>query len=320
MGKIFIALSVVFIVPSEPVAIRSPRTFFSSMQTLPVLGQTDAIGFDYRDSDFQLFQVTRFENQYNGGPWVLISPPVYSQINGFTTYFVRPQDVVPAGTYTIAFRACNIEGCSPGTAPFGFVWSTPPQPSEWTFCANENEFCSFSDTREVRYGANDVFVSKVFTGGIQCSNAVFGDPIPGVFKRCDTRPTTAPPLPAPVDCVVSDWIFQSATMWGACVNSTQTRTETWVRTIVTQPANGGSACPALTETRVATQSCTAPPPTDVCITDPLRVTRVTWPSNNTGRRSVTFDTGSKSWTTFTFTWPGTLVVTDTRGCVVAVTR
>lgn len=56
---------------------------------------------------------------------------------------------------------------------------------------------------------------------------------------CDNTP----PPPTPVDCVVSEW-----GAWGACTNGTRTRT----RTIVTQPANGGAACPPLTET----QSCT----------------------------------------------------------------
>lgn len=73
---------------------------------------------------------------------------------------------------------------------------------------------------------------------------------------------TAESGPAVVDCVVSDWTMQSATNWSSCVNSTQTRTETWTRTITTQPANGGAACPALTETRTGSQSCTSPPPAD----------------------------------------------------------
>jgi hypothetical protein len=65
-----------------------------------------------------------------------------------------------------------------------------------------------------------------------------------------------------VNCVVSAWTFQSATAWSACLNNEQTRTETWERSILTAPANGGTACPALTETRMATQACTmtTPPP------------------------------------------------------------
>ena len=54
----------------------------------------------------------------------------------------------------------------------------------------------------------------------------------------------------------------SAGPFGACsANGTQTRTETWARTVITQPANGGMACGPLTETRTGTQACT-PPVTD----------------------------------------------------------
>jgi hypothetical protein len=63
----------------------------------------------------------------------------------------------------------------------------------------------------------------------------------------------------PVDCVVSQFSDWTGGAWSQCVNNTQSRTETRTRTILTQPANGGLACPALTETRTATQSCTVTP-------------------------------------------------------------
>ncbi|OGM97348.1 MAG: hypothetical protein A2735_03190 [Candidatus Yanofskybacteria bacterium RIFCSPHIGHO2_01_FULL_41_21] len=54
----------------------------------------------------------------------------------------------------------------------------------WISCAGENQYCSFSGTRNVQYGANGVYVYRTFTNGVNCSNAVFGDPIFGVAKRC----------------------------------------------------------------------------------------------------------------------------------------
>lgn len=70
-----------------------------------------------------------------------------------------------------------------------------------------------------------------------------------------------PPPPAPIDCALSPWTMQSAGPWGSCQsNGTQTRTETWVRAIVTAPANGGAPCGPLTETRTGTQVCTFVPP------------------------------------------------------------
>lgn len=60
--------------------------------------------------------------------------------------------------------------------------------SSWTPCANENQVCSFSGTKTVRYGANTHWnqISNV-SGSIQCSNEVFGDPIFGALKQCQYR-------------------------------------------------------------------------------------------------------------------------------------
>ena len=56
----------------------------------------------------------------------------------------------------------------------------------WTFCANEGGFCSFSGTKNVRYGS-DMFTTYfygTFTNGTPCNNDVFDDPIFGVGKSC----------------------------------------------------------------------------------------------------------------------------------------
>ena len=62
--------------------------------------------------------------------------------------------------------------------------ATAVPPAAWTFCANENSFCSFSGTAPVRYGANGIWVTLTKTNGTPCTNAVFGDPIYGTFKSC----------------------------------------------------------------------------------------------------------------------------------------
>ena len=63
----------------------------------------------------------------------------------------------------------------------------PPAPTEWTFCAAEGGVCAFTGTREVRYGANGVYVYQTLTNGTDCTNFIFGDPIYGVVKSCDLR-------------------------------------------------------------------------------------------------------------------------------------
>jgi hypothetical protein len=61
---------------------------------------------------------------------------------------------------------------------------SPPQ-TDWALCASENEYCAFTGTKLVRYGAGGAYYSKTLTDGTACTNAVFGDPFEGVPKQCD---------------------------------------------------------------------------------------------------------------------------------------
>jgi hypothetical protein len=65
----------------------------------------------------------------------------------------------------------------------------------WTACGNEGATCTFSGTREVRYGANGIYTSKVITGSTPCTTAVFGDPIRGVAKSCSYSSATTVATP-----------------------------------------------------------------------------------------------------------------------------
>nr|WP_063978120.1 hypothetical protein [Massilia sp. JS1662] len=80
-----------------------------------------------------------------------------------------------------------------------FESTTAPTTSttSWTACANEGATCTFSGTREVRFGANGVYTSKMITASTPCTSAVFGDPIRGVVKSCSYASTsTAAPVTA----------------------------------------------------------------------------------------------------------------------------
>jgi hypothetical protein len=68
--------------------------------------------------------------------------------------------------------------------------------SSWEFCANENGVCSFTGTRQVRYGYGSTFAVKTFSGSVSCSNAVFGDPLSGADKICESAPATVATAPA----------------------------------------------------------------------------------------------------------------------------
>lgn len=102
---------------------------------------------------------------------------------------------------------------------------------------------------------------------------------------------------APVNCVVSAWSAWTGGEWSACTNGSQTRQETRTRTIVTQPANGGTACPALTETRAATQACTVEPPTG----DWVRCATQGQRCEFTGTRLVRYGLEGRGWTEREFT-------------------
>jgi hypothetical protein len=82
-----------------------------------------------------------------------------------------------------------------------------PQPVQqaptWSSCASENGFCKVPYPTTVRYGANGRYVTLRVTGGVPCSNNVFGDPVAGVVKHCDfqrPRPVTTARVTTPRFC------------------------------------------------------------------------------------------------------------------------
>lgn len=102
-----------------------------------------------------------------------------------------------------AYEAAGTVTTTPTPPPTTTTTSPSPTPTtSWVACAGENGVCSFSGTRQVRYGANGSYGYKSATDAIRCSNDVFGDPIWGVVKSCsyaDSGSTaTTPVVTAPV--------------------------------------------------------------------------------------------------------------------------
>lgn len=57
-------------------------------------------------------------------------------------------------------------------------------PEGYTYCADENQNYTFSQTVDVAYGANGQYAYKTgLTGTVSFNNANFGDPIPGFVKK-----------------------------------------------------------------------------------------------------------------------------------------
>jgi len=91
--------------------------------------------------------------------------------------------------------------------PTAKIGPTPAAASGgWTFCANETKQCNFSGTKQVRYGANEIYVYGTFHDGVVCSNTAFGgDPLLGVIKHCDYADISTPtPTPIQGQCKSRD--------------------------------------------------------------------------------------------------------------------
>ena len=131
------------------------------------------------------------------------------------------------GTYVqqTATNSINCNNATFGDPVFGVVKHCdyadgPATPPTWTFCANENQTCTFSGTKLVRYGANGSYAQQTATNSIGCSNATFGDPVFGTVKHCDY--TDAP---------------ATSSTWGFCANENLTCTFSGTK-LVRYGANG----------------------------------------------------------------------------------
>jgi hypothetical protein len=151
--------------------------------------------------------------------------------------------VTPTATSTLTVTLTQTVTSTPSVT---FTPTVSPIPTAtpngtWITCANENGFCDFSGTAQVQYGANGVWVTQTFTDGVSCTNAVFGDPIPGVVKTCQYYQVTVA-TPTPTSASVPQWI-DCATENGYCSFSGTYavrfgRNKTWV----TQIHTDGVAC------------------------------------------------------------------------------
>jgi hypothetical protein len=75
----------------------------------------------------------------------------------------------------IACAAMLLGLCLPGQAAFA---------QELVFCAREGEFCRVPYPTQVIYGVRGRSTGIEVRRGVPCTNQAFGDPAPGVPKRC----------------------------------------------------------------------------------------------------------------------------------------
>lgn len=90
----------------------------------------------------------------------------------------------------------------PGDWTGGWNGANAQNEAGWEKCADENRFCGFSGTREVRFGAAGRYAVRTISGGTDCNVRTFGDPNPGVKKTCQIHDSSVwgggynrPPVP-----------------------------------------------------------------------------------------------------------------------------
>lgn len=187
--------------------------------------------------------------------------------------------------------------------------------TSWATCATERQTCSFTGTRSVRYGTTTNYVTRTFTGGVACSNAVFGDPAYGQTKTCwisqATTATTTTTAPAPTTTT------SSSTTWTQCAIENQSCAFTGTRSVrygttsqfVTATYTGGVACnnstfgdPAVGQTKTCWYNGTTTTATTPTTTTPTNTSTVTSPTPTSSASSVSGGAGP-SVTSFTNSGP-----------------
>ncbi|SDX07038.1 fibronectin type III domain-containing protein [Paenibacillus sp. CF384] len=165
--------------PTAPTGLTSPSKTSTSV-SLSWTASTDNVG------------VTGYDI-YNGSVLAGSSTGTTFTVSGLTantsySFTVKAKDAV--GNISSASSSLSVTTSSSAAA-------------NWTNCAGENNTCSFSGTKEVRYGANGSYAYGTFTNSVYCGNSTFGDPIPGSYKTCDVNlggsggaDTQAPSTPA----------------------------------------------------------------------------------------------------------------------------
>ncbi len=146
----------------------------------------------------------------------------------------------------------------------------------WVECAREGGQCSFTGTRQVRYGTATALVVRELSGGTACTNAVFGDPAYGQAKYCWVAEGDAAAQGDAAAAAGTDWV-ECAKEGGHCAfTGTQSVRYGTPQVNVVRSLSGGTACtntvfgdPAVAQTKwcwVATARSTpaaaAPPAAD----------------------------------------------------------
>ncbi len=99
--------------------------------------------------------------------------------------FIYPRGISPS-------KGGGTTACDNPTSVMGKSTNqTTNIPNDFNSCANENGTCNFTGTRELAYGTNKKWTSRIVTDGASCTNAILGDPAPNEAKKCYIRSTSS---------------------------------------------------------------------------------------------------------------------------------
>ncbi|WP_442956415.1 fibronectin type III domain-containing protein [Paenibacillus sp. YIM B09110] len=169
--------------PSTPANLTSPAKTNTSV-TLTWNASSDNVG------------IAGYEVYANGG---LAGTTIGGSSTSYTVTGLTPNTA-----YSFTVKAKDTSGNMSSASSALSVTTDQTPVANWELCAGENNMCSFTGTKEVRYGAGSSFNYGTYTNGVMCSNNTFGDPAPGQYKSCfvntassgggggDTQAPTAP--------------------------------------------------------------------------------------------------------------------------------
>ncbi|WP_258171283.1 fibronectin type III domain-containing protein [Paenibacillus sp. R14(2021)] len=150
--------------PTVPSSLTSPSKTSTSVN-LSWTASTDNIGVAGYDI-------------YNGSTLV-------GSTTSATTFTVSGLSASTAYSFTVKAKdaAGNVSAASNSVS----VTTDAASTANWVFCAGENNTCSFTGTKEVRYGASGSYNYGTYTNSVFCGNSTFGDPISGTYKTCEVN-------------------------------------------------------------------------------------------------------------------------------------
>ena len=161
----------------------------------------------YYDQNFRSsFEITLFESNNN----ILLNYGDLNTNGRFFTAGLKGNN----GQYELLYSGTNETFLENSSYMFSFI-PPPPEFPYWNNLATENGLFTLTTAGVVRYGAIGGYAyAELQPGTYSCSNGLFGDPNPGVYKSCEFGSNIPPVVevdcsitPGDISCLIEDGII-----------------------------------------------------------------------------------------------------------------